>query len=151
MAQGVLFTNYSHHPADAFAASAIRLRIMHLRLPWLLSMVFLQAHLLCIGLSISLKGGSRQDEPTCAPLSNQELYSSVKVSIGDPAQTFDLVADTGSDSCIVKDCACEQCPAEWGGCFNGRKGSKSFNLPKFLVSGHEMRIELTKQKQPQSF
>ena len=148
MAQTVLFTNYSHHPPDVFA-SAIRLRIMYLRLPWL-SMVFLQAHLLFIGHSISVKGG-RQDELTCAPLSNQELYSSVKVSIGDPAQTFDLVADTGSDSCIVKDCTCNQCPAEWGGCFNGRKSSKSFKLPMFLVSGHEMRIELTKQKQPQLF
>lgn len=150
MAQTVLFTNYSHHPPDVFAAFAIRLRIMYLRLPWLLSMVFLPAHLLFIGHSISVKGG-RQDEQTCAPLSNQELYSSVKVSIGDPAQTFDLVADTGSDSCIVKDCTCNQCPAEWGGCFNGRKSSKSFKLPMFLVSGHEMRIELTKKKQPQLF
>lgn len=108
---------------------------MYLRLPWL-SMVFLQAHLLFIGHSISVKGG-RQDELTCAPLSNQELYSSVKVSIGDPAQTFDLVADTGSDSCIVKDCTCNQCPAEWGGCFNGRKSSKSFKLPMFLVKEAE--------------
>ena len=70
-----------------------------------------------------------QGEVTCAPLSNQELYSSVKVSIGDPAQTFDLVADTGSDTCIVRDCSCAQCPAEWGSCFNGRELSKSFKLP----------------------
>lgn len=111
---------------------------MHLPLPSLLSVV-LQAHLLFIGHSISVKGG-RQDEPTCAPLSNQELYSSVKVSIGDPAQTFDLVADTGSDSCIVKDCSCHQCPAEWGGCFNGRKDSKSFKLPMFLVKEAETDI-----------
>ena len=104
-----------------------RLRIMHLSLPLLLVQNFL-----FIGESIYVKNGKSpagQGEVTCAALSNQELFSSVKVSIGDPAQTFDLVADTGSDTCIVKDCSCTQCPAEWGSCFNGRELSKSFKLP----------------------
>ena len=26
----------------------------------------------------------------------------------------------GSNSCIVKDCACKQCPKSWGKCFTGR-------------------------------
>ena len=100
---------------------------MHLSFPLLLVQNFLFS-----GESIYVKNGNSpagQGEVTCAPLSNQELYSSVKVSIGDPAQTFDLVADTGSDTCIVRDCSCAQCPAEWGSCFNGRELSKSFKLP----------------------
>lgn len=74
---------------------------------------------------IYLKGS----KPTCAPLSNQGLYSTVKVSIGSPAQAFDLVADTGSDACIVKDCGCDNCPSDWGSCF-GQEQSESLKLLK---------------------
>eukprot|EP00434_Breviolum_minutum_P032704 symbB.v1.2.028921.t1/scaffold3113.1/size63308/2 len=105
---------------------------MHLSLPLLLVQNFLFS-----AESIYVKNGKSpagQGEVTCAALSNQELFSSVKVSIGDPAQTFDLVADTGSDTCIVKDCSCTQCPAEWGSCFNGRELSKSFKLPTSEVN-----------------
>lgn len=73
---------------------------------------------------------------TCSPLKNHQTYSSVEVAIGNPAQTFSLVADTGSNSCIVKDCACKQCPKSWGKCFTGPEHSKSFNLPLFKVTNN---------------
>lgn len=71
---------------------------------------------------------------TCSPLKNHQTYSSVEVAIGNPPQYFNLVADTGSNSCIVKDCACKQCPSSWGKCFTGPQHSKSFNLPLFKVT-----------------
>mmetsp|Transcript_44584 Transcript_44584/g.70923 ORF Transcript_44584/g.70923 Transcript_44584/m.70923 type:complete len:637 (-) Transcript_44584:70-1980(-) len=71
---------------------------------------------------------------TCSPLKNHQTFSSVEVAIGNPAQLFNLVADTGSNSCIVKDCACKQCPKSWGNCFTGPEHSKSFNLPLFKVN-----------------
>eukprot|EP00438_Fugacium_kawagutii_P013212 Skav218446 [mRNA] locus=scaffold905:143422:158045:+ [translate_table: standard] len=70
---------------------------------------------------------------TCSPLKNHLTYSSVKVSIGTPPQYFHLVADTGSNNCIVKDCACTECPKSWGNCFTGQDKSKSFDLPLFKV------------------
>jgi len=72
----------------------------------------------------------------CEVLKNEETYSSVKVSIGNPAQSFQLVADTGSDNCIVKDCVCTQCLPEWGkACFVEPTTSKTFKVP--LFTGNE--------------
>mmetsp|Transcript_58718 Transcript_58718/g.137457 ORF Transcript_58718/g.137457 Transcript_58718/m.137457 type:complete len:580 (-) Transcript_58718:195-1934(-) len=70
-------------------------------------------------------------EETCSPLRNHETYSSVPVDIGTPSQTFELVADTGSNNCIVMDCQCAQCPHDWGKCFTGSGKSKTFDLPKY--------------------
>jgi len=56
----------------------------------------------------------QQSDVTCSPLHNAGSHSTVKVSIGTPPQTFNLVADTGSDSVIVKSCACVQ----YGSCKN---------------------------------
>ncbi|CAE7022931.1 unnamed protein product [Symbiodinium natans] len=69
------------------------------------------------------------DQETCSPLRNHETYSSVSVMVGTPPQSFDLVADTGSNNCIVMDCQCAQCPQDWGKCFTGK--SKTFDLPKY--------------------
>eukprot|EP00438_Fugacium_kawagutii_P001087 Skav236110 [mRNA] locus=scaffold1166:419262:423886:+ [translate_table: standard] len=93
-------------------------------MPWLSWLLLLHVNL-PLRECIYLKGS----KTTCAPLSNQGLYSTVKVSIGDPAQTFDLVADTGSDACIVKDCGCDNCPSDWGSCF-GQEQSQSLKLLK---------------------
>ena len=69
---------------------------------------------------------------TCQVLKNEETYSSIKVSVGNPPQSFQLVADTGSDNCIVKDCVCTQCLPEWGkACFVEPKKSKTFKVPLF--------------------
>ncbi|CAE7554875.1 unnamed protein product [Symbiodinium necroappetens] len=70
-------------------------------------------------------------EETCSPLRNHETYSSVPVDVGTPSQTFELVADTGSNNCIVMDCQCSQCPHDWGKCFTGNGKSKTFDLPKY--------------------
>eukprot|EP00438_Fugacium_kawagutii_P007917 Skav203699 [mRNA] locus=scaffold259:297319:298722:+ [translate_table: standard] len=73
--------------------------------------------------------------PSCSPLDNHEVYSSLRVAFGNPPQTFDLVADTGSDYCIVSDCSCSGCPAAWGSCFTSHR-SKSFNLPMFKAEAN---------------
>ncbi|CAE7209935.1 pep2 [Symbiodinium natans] len=70
-------------------------------------------------------------QETCSPLTNHGTYSSVRVRVGTPPQHFDLVADTGSNNCIVMDCECAQCPQDWGKCFTGAGKSKTFELPKY--------------------
>ncbi|CAK9083526.1 Aspartic proteinase A1 [Durusdinium trenchii] len=91
-----------------------------------LSLAFFQP-LLVFGINVRLSN----QETSCAKLENHETYSAVKVAIGSPPQMFSLVADTGSNSCIVKDCQCQHCPAEWGKCFTGPDHSRSFVLPTF--------------------
>lgn len=80
-------------------------------------------------------------QEACSVLENHEVYSSVKVAIGNPPQLFDLVADTGSDNCIVNDCSCKQCPKAWGSCFTGPQHSNSFRLPLFKVDSEDGAIE----------
>jgi hypothetical protein len=46
------------------------------------------------------------NKPTCSSLKNQGAYFTVDVGVGTPSQTFNLVADTGSDALIVPDCRC---------------------------------------------
>eukprot|EP00913_Durusdinium_trenchii_P013918 g13067.t1 len=100
---------------------------------------------------IYMRGHPSKRGQACAGLKNHEVYSSVRVYVGSEQVAFDLVADTGSDNCllvnlagkrvrqdreakregkwsIVKACACEQCPSEWGGCFEGPKDSHSFAM-----------------------
>jgi hypothetical protein len=43
---------------------------------------------------------------TCSNLYSQGGYFTVPVGIGSPAQTFNLIVDTGSDALIVPDCRC---------------------------------------------
>lgn len=88
-----------------------------------------------LGQSIIIKPDSGEGQKeTCAALRNHETHSSVEISVGNPPQSFSLVADTGSDKVIVKDCACEKCRPEWGAsCFHGPDRSNSFNLSFFMV------------------
>jgi len=68
---------------------------------------------------------------SCSPLKNHGSFSTVSVKIGTPAQTFDLVADTGSDNIIVQSCVCKEqgfCPPGFGKCFRGTNTSSTFAL-----------------------
>mmetsp|Transcript_36993 Transcript_36993/g.58486 ORF Transcript_36993/g.58486 Transcript_36993/m.58486 type:complete len:613 (+) Transcript_36993:49-1887(+) len=68
----------------------------------------------------------------CEVLTNEETFASIKVSVGSPAQSFHVVADTGSNHVIVKDCVCTQCLPEWGkACFVEPKKSTTFKVPLF--------------------
>ena len=89
--------------------------------------------LLPFGEMLNVKKGFKLplEQQKCTALENHEVYTSVKVAIGNPPQNFDLVADTGSDNCIVYDCSCKECPDAWGSCFNGPACSNSFKLPMF--------------------
>lgn len=93
---------------------------------WLLT-----SALLALGHGVALKYRDLASE-TCATLRNHETHSSVEVSVGNPPQSFSLIADTGSDAVIVKDCACGNCRPEWGRtCFSGPQHSSSFNVTFF--------------------
>lgn len=94
--------------------------------------------LLPFGEMLNVKKGSKMpwNQQKCTALENHEVYTSVKVAIGNPPQNFDLVADTGSDNCIVYDCSCKECPDAWGSCFTGPARSNSFKLPMFKVDEH---------------
>lgn len=74
---------------------------------------------------------------SCSPLQNHGSYSTVQVKVGTPPQSFNLVADTGSDDVIVQSCQCQEegnCPREFGKCFDEK--SASFLLDS-THSGHE--------------
>lgn len=80
------------------------------------------------------KHASRSSEAlkseTCADLLNKMSYFAVGVGVGTPEQTFELVADTGSDSVIVTSCACVEqgfCSAD-DKCFRGTGISSTFAM-----------------------
>jgi len=67
---------------------------------------------------------------TCTSLKNQQTHFTVELGVGTPTQTFDVVADTGSDSVIVNSCICAangHCSAE-NKCFAGQNKSDTFSL-----------------------
>lgn len=72
-----------------------------------------------------------QQAATCSPLKNHGTHSSVDVSVGTPPQTFQLIADTGSDNVIVQSCFCKErgyCPLDFGKCFKGSERSSTFAM-----------------------
>lgn len=72
-----------------------------------------------------------QQAETCSPLKNHGTHSSVDVSVGTPPQTFELIADTGSDNVIVQSCFCKErgfCPPDFGKCFKGSEKSSTFAM-----------------------
>lgn len=72
---------------------------------------------------------ARGGEPHCAPMTNHGSFFTVPTQVGTPPQTFDIVADTGSNSLLVPDCRCvfaELC-GQLKNCFH-TKASSSFLL-----------------------
>jgi hypothetical protein len=83
------------------------------------------------------QSAKRVTAESCSPLQNHGSYSTVQVKVGTPSQTFNLVADTGSDDVIVQSCQCQEegnCPREFGKCFDEK--STSFLLDS-MQSGHD--------------
>jgi len=70
------------------------------------------------------------EKEACAPLVNQGTRFTIQVDVGSPAQTFSVVADTGSDSLIVPSCVCQtkgHCNPE-GRCYKAEANSSSFSV-----------------------
>merc|ERR1719421_819486 len=65
---------------------------------------------------------------TCAPLKNMGSHFTVSIQVGTPGQTFNVVADTGSDSVIVPSCICKESGscAPKNRCFRGSNRSSTF-------------------------
>jgi hypothetical protein len=92
------------------------------------------------------------DSGTCTDLLNKGTHFAVKVSVGTPAQDFELVADTGSDSVIVTSCVCT---AEMGGCqqqdkcFKGTNHSSTFKVTEFdQLPGGKVKASAAAPKGP---
>lgn len=73
------------------------------------------------------------------PLANRGTFSTVEVSVGTPAQKFDIVADTGSNAVIVLSCSCIDAGHCDDGdkCFIGTNRSSTFALGSFAQAGGE--------------
>lgn len=75
---------------------------------------------------------------TCSDLKNQGYYYTLSTQVGTPAQTFELVIDTGSNALIVPDCMCKLeggCELQ-SSCFK-RSDSSTFFLSTEMVHGQE--------------
>jgi hypothetical protein len=71
---------------------------------------------------------NEEDTESCADLQNKATHFTVRVDVGTPPQSFDVVADTGSDALIITSCVCVDsgfCPAN-DTCFRGTDHSSTF-------------------------
>lgn len=75
-------------------------------------------------------------ESKCADLTNHGSFFSTTVEVGTPPQSFDIVADTGSNAFIIPDCRCEirgGC-STMDHCFSTQRSS-TFYMETFWESG----------------
>lgn len=74
-------------------------------------------------------GDDEASSPSCSELVNHGSYFSVPIEVGTPTQTFDVVADTGSDAVIIPSCLCQDSGSCSAGdrCFTGRN-SRTFTI-----------------------
>lgn len=88
----------------------------------------------------------KSSSETCAVLTNHEdVYATVQVAVGTPPQTFDIVADTGSNNVIIPSCICEanhRCHNN-GVCFDGNKSSSTFAPTLDKVSNATAEVVLS--------
>lgn len=80
-------------------------------------------------LGAELQGGEKLQQG-CAPLKSWGTYYSVDIQVGTPAQTFSVVADTGSDAIIVPSCVCKEHGScgQKERCFRGTNRSSTFAI-----------------------
>jgi hypothetical protein len=80
----------------------------------------------------------------CTNLLNKNTHFAVKVAVGTPPQSFELVADTGSDAVIVTSCVCVDngfCAPD-DHCFRGQGRSSTFAITEG-GSGDPLGIAMT--------
>lgn len=64
-------------------------------------------------------------QASCAPLTNQQSYFTVPVTLGTPEQVLDVVVDTGSTLLVAESCSCKEhgsCDKK-GHCFNTKSST----------------------------
>jgi len=79
---------------------------------------------------------SQKLEESCSEMKNQGSYFTVQFDVGTPPQSFDVVADTGSDSPIITSCICADkgwCKNDTGRCFKGTQDSTHTGSNTFLL------------------
>jgi len=84
----------------------------------------------CVTLAAGIHLSSFDGNQGCASLKNMGTHFTIDVAVGTPAQTFSVVADTGSNSLIVPSCVCQdkgQCSKE-DRCFRGTNKSSTFHV-----------------------
>jgi len=85
-----------------------------------------------LGTSRPLKLRQFHSSDGCAELQNRGTHFTVDLESGTPAQTFSVVADTGSDSIIIPSCVCQKMGycLKSDRCFVGTNHSSSFAITK---------------------
>eukprot|EP00927_Polykrikos_kofoidii_P003349 TRINITY_DN11328_c0_g1_i1.p1 TRINITY_DN11328_c0_g1~~TRINITY_DN11328_c0_g1_i1.p1 ORF type:complete len:517 (+),score=89.30 TRINITY_DN11328_c0_g1_i1:117-1667(+) len=88
--------------------------------------------LLQVSANVSTRNSSSSDtrkRSTCSELANHGQFFTLTVEVGTPPQTFDVVADTGSDAVIIPSCLCQDvgaCTSD-SRCFRGSQFSSTFS------------------------
>lgn len=83
-------------------------------------------------------------QSSCHEMTNYGSYFTASVQVGNPKQTFEIIADTGSNSLLIPDCQCLKLGlcGSLANCFN-RTSSSSFRSETFLLDGVEMMHAVT--------
>ena len=105
---------------NSIVASHVGLRSKHIPLALWLTMVHsmmakggaLLLALSCFSRCWAIRSPSTKgvtaSSASCSPLRNHGTHFTVPVAVGTPPQTFNILADTGSNAIIIGSCACRQ-------------------------------------------